>query len=216
MTVFDISNEALADFLKLILPIAGILLGLVFTALIYWLETGVSSLTFTRETVSEIFIKYARIILSTLTYITIVSILYVQNLHFLVFISFLIFSIYFTKTTFDYISYYGYLEATFGSKILPPNFSPFRKYLRNLRNAGLKAYPRASLSLILVIFVPLYWLIRGQEFRLPNESLYLSVLAAIILVVLIELVQTITQMLDVQKYINQKSEKSSQENKSNP
>lgn len=203
MSDFLITDQRLADLMSLMLPLAGVLLGLVFAAMIYWFEASISALEFTRELVTEIIAGYSRIILSLLTYIVLVSLLHLQDFPFLVTITFLSFAIVFMKAVLDFMSHIGYVETLATPKVVPEHLSPRRQYFRKIRNAGLKEWARLGAALFTIVLLPAYWFLMGRQFRLSNEALYVSVMAASVLV-LLELPSMVTQALTVQRTVVEK------------
>lgn len=203
--MFEISDKRLADFLQLVLPLSGVLLGLVFAGLTFLLETGIKSLEYTRDLVREVFTRYAKIILRLLTYVTIVSLFALENFNSLIVASFFIFTILFIKSALDYVSYAGYIETMFSSKFIPTGYSKTRQYFRKIRNAGLKPWVRLGPAIFLINVLPLYWMYKTRSYQLSNEGIYLSLFAALVLVV-IELPSLITQTFDIQKQIAKKRE----------
>ena len=80
--IYDIIlNPSIPDFLylsdlgKIMLPVTGTLLGLVYAALIYWLQKGFSRLEHTRSLLEDLLIANGRILLDLLVGVSVVSLL---------------------------------------------------------------------------------------------------------------------------------------------
>lgn len=121
-----------------ILSISGILLGLVFAALIYVLQSGFTTFQFSRRMFLEVYALYGRHILYVLAYLTIVSflILYLPKCNFLHSIVYYLFSVWFLKTYLDLQKHLGYIHTLFSARNVPRHYGVFRGYFRLIYNLG--------------------------------------------------------------------------------
>ncbi|MDD4111179.1 MAG: hypothetical protein PHS54_06530 [Clostridia bacterium] len=194
-------NLTSQEFGIIILPITGVLLGLVYAAHIYWLQGGFSKLEYTRNILENLMISGGKIVLDLLIGASIVSLFsIVRSIH-LVSITFWIFAIVFLIDLFKYTAEKGTIESIFSSKYIPNNYGTLRLYVRKILNVGAINCVILLALIFIVIVYPIILNYESGKIWIMNEK---SINYFVLLSTIISMLYTktlLTQAFKVKKDI---------------
>src|ERR1051325_25054 len=128
-----------SDYFKTLLSISGVLLGLIFTALLFVIQSGFSSFKFSRRMFLEQYVVFGNNLLTTLSYLTLMPLgaLYLGSQRIFLSVIYAAFALIFTKTFLDVYKQRGYIHTLFSTASVPAHYGKFRSYFRYIRNLGL-------------------------------------------------------------------------------
>lgn len=149
-------NITLSNFGIIILPVTGVLLGLVYSAHIYWLQGGFSKLEYTQKLLEELIVADGKIVLDMLIGVSVISLFAVLDSVYLISVTFYLFSLFFISDLIKYTAELGYIQTLLSSKYIPSNYGQFRTYVRKIKNAGFSGWLRPLFLFFLIIFYPLF------------------------------------------------------------
>lgn len=138
---------SLKETAKIMLPVTGTLLGLVYIALIYWLQGGLSRLEYTKTLLEDLLIADGKVLLDLLVGVSLVNLFAILQVHQLVVLSFWVFVIIFFIDLLKVTAEQGYVKTSFSSKFTPSHYGKNMQFLRKIRNAGWLGWTR-------LIFIP--------------------------------------------------------------
>jgi hypothetical protein len=178
----------LNDLGKIMLPVTGTLLGLVYAALIYWLQKGFSRLEHTRTLLEDLLIADGKILLDLLVGASVVSLFAIIGSIKLISVAFWIFAIVFLVDILKATAEQGYIAKIFSTK--------YTKY------AG---WLRASILFLVVICYPLVLSIgSGTRLWLLTENGAIIFICLSSIIALLQIKSLLTQAFDVRKQIDDK------------
>lgn len=148
-------NKSLSEVGEIILPVTGVLLGLVYTTHIYWLQSGFSKLEHTKDLLQDLLVAEGRIILDLLIGASVVSLFAIIELVSLISLLFYTFCLFFIIDLGKYTAELGYIQTLFSSKSIPPNYGLVRTYLKKILNAGIFGWIKPLFFGFLIVFCPL-------------------------------------------------------------
>ncbi len=127
-----------SDYFKTLLSISGVLLGLIFTALLFVIQSGFSSFKFSRRMFLEQYVAFGNNVLTTLSYLTLMplGVLYLGHARGLLSFLYYVFALLFTKTFLDVYRQRGYFHTIFSTAFVPAHYGKVRSYFRYIRNLG--------------------------------------------------------------------------------
>jgi len=195
----------LNDLGKIMLPVTGTLLGLVYAALIYWLQKGFSRLESTRTILEDLLIANGKILLDLLVGASVVSLFAVIGSIKLISIAFWIFAIVFMLDLLKATAEQGYIATIFSNKYIPENYSSFRRGLRKIRNAGVEGWLRILILFLVIILYPVLIGI-GSDTKLwtLSENGAIIFICSSSIVSLLQIKSLLTQAFDARKQIESK------------
>lgn len=133
---------SLKETAKIMLPVTGMLLGLVYIALIYWLQGGLSRLEHTKTILEDLLIANGKVLLDLLVGASLVSLFALLQIHLLVILSFGFFGIIFFVDLLKVTAEQRYVTTVFSSKCIPSHYGKIRQFLRKIWNAGWTGWAR--------------------------------------------------------------------------
>ncbi len=183
----------------IMLPVTGTLLGLVYAALIYWLQGGLSKLEYSKTLLEDLMIADARVLLDLLMGSSMLSLFAIFEAKTLMSISFWLFVLIFMRDLLNLIAEQGYVITLFSRKFIPAKYGPFRQYLRKLRNAGLSGWLRPLFLMTILVIYPIYVSIHsGSLWSISSKSIVLFIFLSCALA-LLQTKSLLTQAFDVKK-----------------
>lgn len=199
-------NKSLSEIGEIILPVAGVLLGLVYSAHIYWLEGGFSKLEYTRNLVEDLFLAEGKIVLDLLIGASVISLFAIIESTSLISVIFYMFSLVFIIDLIKYTAEFGYVQTLFSSKYIPSNYGKTRAYIRKIFNAGKNGWVKFLFLLFLIIIYPLilsFDSISSGVLTLSDNSIIVFILVST-LFSFIQVRVLITTAFNVKKDIDKK------------
>ena len=195
---------SLKETAKIMLPVTGMLLGLVYVALIYWLQSGLFRLEHTKTLLEDLLISDGKVLLDLLFGASLVSLFAILEIHLLITLSFWVFGIIFFVDLLKVTAERGYVETLFSSKSIPPHFGKNRQFLRKIWNAGWAEWIRIIFLYGVCVVYPI--IVSQNTTNLPSLSeksvvLFIFALTAIALVYVKSL---LTQAFDTRKSLERK------------
>jgi len=186
---------------KIILPVTGTLLGLVYTGQIYWLQSGIEKLEHSKDLLENIIITTGRTVLNLLTAASLVSLFGILELNRLIDFSFFIFSLIFLKDIFVMMAEKGYIATLFSTKRIPKDYGKIRTFSRKLFNAGILGWTYPIILIFLLIIYPvLISFYDDLGFRLTTHASSVFILSATC-IALYEIRTMISQAVTARKNI---------------
>jgi len=181
---FFLNPPGLADFqyiefYKTLLSVSGVLFGLAFGGMLFILQSGFTTFTFSRKMFLRLYLHFGRQILFGLAFLTTLPffILYFPsagNTQVVSVIYFIFLSL-FLNVTLDYAKEQGYIKTLFSKKFVPKHYGRIRTYFRYIKNRGFLVN---LLFLYPVIFILIYPYIisytETQSCWLTKKSLFYS------------------------------------------
>jgi hypothetical protein len=167
------------EFYKTLLSVSGVLFGLAFGGMLFILQSGFTTFTFSRKMFLKVYLHFGRQILFALAFLTTLPffILFfptIGNTQAISVIYFLFLCL-FLNATLDHAKEQGYIITLFSKKFVPKNYGRIRTYFRYINNRG---FIVNLLFLYSVIFVLIYPYIisytETQSFWLTKKSLFYS------------------------------------------
>lgn len=178
----------LNDLGKIMLPVTGTLLGLVYAALIYWLQKGFSKLEYTRTLLEDLLMADGKILLDLLVGASVVSLFAIIGSIKLISIAFWIFAIVFLVDLLKATAEQSYIAKIFSTK--------YTKY------AG---WLRASILFLVIICYPLFLGIgSGTRLWILTENGAIIFICSSSIISLLQIKSLLTQAFDVRKQIGDK------------
>lgn len=195
----------LNDLGKIMLPVTGTLLGLVYAALIYWLQKGFSRLEYTRTLLEDLLMANGKILLDLLVGASVASLFAIIGSIKLISIAFWIFAIVFLIDLLKATAEQGYIATIFSTKYIPENYNAFRRSLRKIRNAGFEEWLRVSTLILVIICYPvLLGVGSNTRFWILTENSAIVFICSSSIVALLQIKSLLTQAFDVRKQIESK------------
>lgn len=119
---------------KIMLPITGTLLGLVFVASIYWLQSGFSRFEYAKTLLEDSLIANVKVLLDLLIGASLVALFAILEIYLLIVLSFWFFGIIFFVDLLKVTAERGYIITTFSSKSIPSKHGKIRELLDKVFN----------------------------------------------------------------------------------
>ncbi|KKG83065.1 hypothetical protein [Methanosarcina mazei] len=202
-------NKTLSEMGEIVLPVTGVLLGLVYTAHIYWLQGGFSKLEYTKSLLEDLLVADGKIILDLLIGASVISLFSIIESVSLISVIFYIFCLFFVTDLCKYTAEVGYIQTLFSTKFIPSNYGYFKTYIKKILNAGFKGWAKPLLFGFLVVFYPLiasYDSISSGVFTLNNNSIIIFMLTSTLLS-FIQVKSLLTEAFKFRKDIEKRLEK---------
>lgn len=199
-------NKTLSEIGEIVLPVTGVLLGLVYTAHIYWLQGGFSKLEYTKNLLEDLLLAEGKIVLDLLIGASVISLFAIIESISLISSIFYIFSLVFIIDIVKYTAELGYIHTLFSSKYIPSNYGQVRTYIRKILNAGILGWVKPLFLFFLVIVYPLilsYDSISSGILILNNNSIIVFILVST-LFSLLQVKSLLTTAFKVRKDIERK------------
>jgi len=131
---------SLEETAKIMLPVTGMLLGLVYVTLSSWLQGGLSLLEHTKPLFEDLVAARGKVIVDLLFGASLVSLFAILGIHLLITLSFWFFGIIFLFDLLKETAAIGYITTLFSSKFIPSHYGKNRGFLRKILNAGLAGW----------------------------------------------------------------------------
>lgn len=206
-TTLDISLS-LQELGNIMLPVVGTLLGLIYAALIYWLEGGFSKLEHTRGMLEESLASDGKVLLDLLVGATAISLFAVIDSRTMASIGFWIFAVFYFKDLLISVGEQGYIKAVFGPGRIPQNANGCVVLIAKLHNSGWQGLLRiiffSSPTIILPIFVN--WG-NNPVWKLTDNSIKIYIVS-VTLFALVQVRSLLTLAFTIRKQINQQTRSS--------
>ena len=148
-------DKSLSEIGGIVLPVTGVLLGLVYTAHIYWLQGSFSKLEYTRNLLEDLLVAEGKIVLDLLIGASVISLFAIIESTSLISAIFYIFSLVFIIDLIKYTAEFGYVQTLFSPKYIPSKYGKTRAYIKKVLNAGILGWLKPLFLFILIIFYPL-------------------------------------------------------------
>lgn len=128
-----------AEYFKAVLSVSGVLLGVAFAGLIFFLQSGLSSFTFSRPMFLKLYALFGRHLLIVLAYLTLMPIgmLFLGSHIGFLSLAYAWFCLVFTKSYLDFHQHRGYIYILNSTAFVPAHYGRLRTYFRYLTNMGL-------------------------------------------------------------------------------
>lgn len=195
---------SLKETAKIMLPVTGMLLGLVYVALIYWLQSGLSRLEHTKTLLEDLLISDGKVLLDLLFGASLVSLFAILEIHLLITLSFWVFGIILFVDLLKVTAERGYVETLFSSKFIPPHFGKNRQFLRKIWNAGWAEWIRIIVLYGVCVVYPI--IVSQNTTNLPSlseKSVILFIFASTA-IALVYVKSLLTQAFDTRKSLERK------------
>lgn len=186
---------------KVILPVSGTLLGLVYAGLIYWFQGALDRLTYTSKLLEDIVSINGKVLLDLLVGVSLVSLFGIFELEQFAAVAFWFFAFFVTIDVIRATAEHGYLITISTSKYIPKGYGQIRAFLRKLRNAGPLHWFRDAVVLLLTIGYPI-WIGSegGLSWNLSSNSLAVFLLVSLA-IGLIRIRSLLLEALEVRKQL---------------
>lgn len=145
------------EFYKQILAAAGMLFGLFLACILFILQSGFSSLTYSRRYFLKIYAEFGKQVIFSLTYIIFASfivIFFPGNLRLISAFYWMFLAIY-VNAILDQAKEEGEIVTVFSEKFVPSHYGRFRAYFRLIHNRGVFANVLTLLFPIVIVAYPL-------------------------------------------------------------
>ena len=181
------------------LPVTGTILGLIYAALIYWLQGGLSRLEYSKSLVEESLINSARILLDLLVGASVISLCGYFEFRTLASIAFWIFFVVFIYDQLRLLAEQGYIRTLTSNKFVPASYGKLRSFLRRIRLAGIPNIFNTLLIVTVVAVYPIYISAYQKAlWQLSDTSLIIFIFATA-LFSLLQIKSLLTTAFDIKK-----------------
>lgn len=126
-----------------------------YAGLIYWFQGALDGLEYTRDMVEELVASHGKIQLDLLVAVSLVSLFTYFSLPLLASLMFWLFTVMIAVDVLRFVAIRGDITTHFSTKFMPAHYGASRKFLRNLRNAGLFGWFMPALLLSVTVAYPL-------------------------------------------------------------
>lgn len=190
---------SLKETAKIMLPVTGMLLGLVYVALIYWLQGGLSRLEHTKTLLEDLLIANGRVLLDLLFGASLVSLFALLQIHLLVILSFWLFGIIFFVDLLRVSAEQGYVTTLVSSKFIPSRYGKNRQFLRKIWNAGWTGWVRLIFLYGICVVYPVTVSQNMSDFPSLSEKSIVLFIFISTAVALVQVKSLLTQAFDTRK-----------------
>lgn len=178
------STETLLQVYEIIITVSGILFGLLYTALIFILQSSFDRLKVMRQTLLDIYLKYGTFVLTALSYTTLVPLLIISNQEQLALYLFLIYSPLLIVFAIRYLLVTGYVNTIFTTKFIPPNANFLIKFITKIFNNN----PILIVKYLLIFIIIVYPFFIGWEnitsLQYATDYMFISIISILIFAIL--------------------------------
>ena len=190
---------SLKETAKIMLPVTGTLLGLVYIALIYWLQGGLSRLEHTKTLLEDLLIADGKVLLDLLVGVSLVNLFAILQVHQLVVLSFWVFAIIFFIDLLKVTAEQGYVTTLFSSKFIPSHYGKNMQFLRKIWNAGWIGWARLIFLYSICVMYPLAVSQNIGDFPLLSEKSIVLFIFISTAIALVQIRSLLTQAFDTRK-----------------
>ena len=165
------------DFFSSLLTVSGILFGLTFAGLIFILQSGFGSFTYSRRMILLIYLHFGRQLLYSLAYLTFMPFIFLFFPIKLGFISgvYWVFLVLFLHATLDYAKEEGHLITLNTNRFVPRRYGRVRSYFRLIRNRGFLRNIFHLLPLLFILIYPFFLSIaEHNSLKLTSRAVFYS------------------------------------------
>ena len=199
-------NLSLKETGIIMLPVTGTLLGLVYAAFIYWLQGAFAQLEHTRSLLEDLLVANGKVLLDLLVGASVVSLFAILEATALASLTLWIFSIVFVVDLMKAVAEAGYIATIFSTgsskKSILSHYSPFKQFLRKIRNAGPAQWFRIVFLVGLLIVYPLWISFRSQNSWILSETSLISFIFVSSTFALLQIRSLMTEAFQVQKQLD--------------
>lgn len=190
---------SLKETAKIMLPVTGMLLGLVYIALIYWLQGGLSRLEHTKTILEDVLIANGKVLLDLLFGASLVSLFALLQIHLLVILSFGVFGIIFFVDLLKVTAEQGYVTTLASSKFIPSHYGKNMQFLRKIWNAGGIGWARLIFLYGICVVYPLVVSQNMGNFPSLSEKSIVLFIFISTAIALVQVRSLLTQAFDTRK-----------------
>ncbi len=190
---------SLKETAKIMLPVTGTLLGLVYIALIYWLQGGLSRLEHTKTLLEDLLIADGKVLLDLLVGVSLVSLFAIMQVHQLVVLSFWFFVIVFFIDLLKVTAEQGYVTTLFSSKFIPPHYGKNMQFLRKIWNAGWIRWTNLIFFYTICVIYPVAVSQNMGDFPSLSEKSIVLFIFISTAIALVQIRSLLTQAFDTRK-----------------
>lgn len=190
---------SLKETAKIMLPVTGTLLGLVYIALIYWLQGGLSRLEYTKTLLEDLLIADGKVLLDLLVGVSLVNLFAILQVHQLVVLSFWVFVIIFFIDLLKVTAEQGYVKTSFSSKFIPSHYGKNMQFLRKIWNAGWLGWTRLIFLYTICVIYPLAVSQNIGDFPSLSEKSIVLFIFISTAIALLQIRSLLTQAFDTRK-----------------
>ena len=172
------------EYFKVVLSIAGVLLGLAFAALLFVIQSGFTSFKYSRRMFLELYVHFGNGLLISLAYLTLMPllVLYVSNHWWVINISYIVFSYSYSRSVLNHKSHVGYIHTINSDKFVPSGYGRIRKYFRYIRNLGVIHSLFLVTTLLVLLGYPLaVSIFEVNQVSLTEKGIFYSTLFVLVL-----------------------------------
>lgn len=184
---------------KIMLPVTGMLLGLVYVALIYWLQGGLSRLEHTKTLLEDLLIADGKVLLDLLVGASLVSLFAILQVHQLVVLSFWVFVIMFFIDLLKVTAEQGYVATFFSSKCIPSHYGKNMQFLKKIWNAGWIGWTKLIFLYTICVIYPLAVSQNMGNFPSLSEKSIVLFIFISTAIALVQIRSLLTQAFDTRK-----------------
>ncbi len=187
---------------KYLLPISATLLGLIYVASIYWLQSGFQELEFSKSILEDVLMTNAKVLFDLLISNSLICLFVFAQIDSMISFTFWIFQIIIIKDLLDNIADRGYIVTLNSNKFIPSKCGKFRSYLRKIKNSGLGGFFRFSFFLLPLTIYPLYLSYRDGKLPFIGENSISIFIFATTAIGLLQIKPLLVEAFDVKKNLD--------------
>ena len=190
---------SLKETAQIMLPVTGMLLGLVYVALIYWLQGGLSRLEHTKTLLEDLLIADGKVLLDLLVGASLVSLFAIMQVHQLVVLSFWVFVIMFLIDLLKVTAEQGYVVTLFSSKRIPSHYGKNMQFLKMIWNAGWIGWTKLIFLYTICVIYPVAVSQNMGDFPSLSEKSIILFIFISTAIALVQIRSLLTQAFDTRK-----------------
>jgi hypothetical protein len=195
---------SLKDVATLMLPTTAALLGLVYAALIFWLQGGFAGLEYSASILRPLISANGKVLLDLLVGATAMSLFAVVQSTALESIAFWLFAVVFIIDVMKAAAAQGYIASVFGPGQIPQGISPARQFFRKIRNGGPVVWLRIVLLVGLSIGYPEAITLAAHHVLTLTNKASIVFIVATTAIALVQVRSLLTQAVDARAEIERR------------